>query len=74
MFSIQSKQGDPETLKNGLHGASPSWRKFLHFFPKGFADTKYLARAVRRDLKSLHPRDMIDVQSFLWVQGSDEYD
>ena len=24
-----------------------------------------------RDLK---PRDMIDIQSFIWVQGSDEYE
>jgi hypothetical protein len=32
-----------------------------------------LARTVRRDLASLRPRDMIDIQSFLWVQGSDEY-
>jgi hypothetical protein len=28
---------------------------------------------VRLDLADLAPRDMIDVQSFLWVQGSDEY-
>jgi hypothetical protein len=28
---------------------------------------------VRRDLADLRPRDMIDIQSFLWVQGSDEY-
>jgi hypothetical protein len=33
-----------------------------------------LARTVRRDLRDLRPRDMIDIQSFLWVQGSDEYD
>jgi hypothetical protein len=32
-----------------------------------------LARTVRRDLADLKPRDMIDIQSFLWVQGSDEY-
>jgi hypothetical protein len=32
-----------------------------------------LAAAVRRDLRDLRPRDQIDVQSFLWVQGSDEY-
>ena len=34
----------------------------------GFADT------VRRDLRDMAPRDMMDVQSFIWVQGSDEYD
>ena len=32
-----------------------------------------LAAAVRRDQSDLRPRDMIDVQSFLWIQGSDEY-
>ncbi|MEP6768701.1 MAG: hypothetical protein ABJC61_08535 [Acidobacteriota bacterium] len=32
------------------------------------------AGRVRRDLKDLRPRDMIDLQSFLWVQGSDEYE
>ena len=32
-----------------------------------------LAETVRRELRELHPRDMIDLQSFLWVQGSDEY-
>ncbi len=31
------------------------------------------AKVVRRDLSDLRPRDMIDIQSFLWVQGSDEY-
>jgi hypothetical protein len=28
---------------------------------------------VRRELRGLRPRDMIDIQSFLWVQDSDEY-
>jgi len=32
------------------------------------------AETVRRDLRDLEPRDMIDIQSFLWVQGSEEYD
>jgi hypothetical protein len=31
------------------------------------------AAAIRRDLRDLKPRDMIDIQSFIWVQGSDEY-
>ena len=31
------------------------------------------AAEVRRDLRDMKPRDMIDIQSFLWVQGSDEY-
>ena len=33
-----------------------------------------LAETVRRDLRDLRPRDMIDIQSFIWVQGSDEYE
>jgi hypothetical protein len=32
------------------------------------------ARQVRADVRGLGPRDMIDIQSFLWVQGSSEYD
>ena len=31
------------------------------------------AERVRRDQEDLGPRDMIDLQSFIWVQGSDEY-
>ena len=32
------------------------------------------AERVRRDNRDLRPRDMIDLQSFMWVQGSDEYE
>ena len=32
-----------------------------------------LAAMVRFDQRDLCPRDLIDVQSFLWVQGSEEY-
>lgn len=28
---------------------------------------------IRSDIRDLRPRDMIDMQSFLWVQGSEEY-
>ena len=31
------------------------------------------AENVRHDLEDMRPRDMIDLQSFIWVQGSDEY-
>jgi hypothetical protein len=33
-----------------------------------------LAERVRRQQRDLRPRDMIDIQSFLWVQGSAEYE
>ncbi len=32
------------------------------------------AAQVERDNADLEPRDMIDLQSFIWVQGSDEYE
>ena len=32
-----------------------------------------LVHRVRDDLSDLAPRDMIDIQSYLWVLGSDEY-
>jgi hypothetical protein len=31
------------------------------------------AKVVRRDVSDWNPRDLIDIQSFLWVQGSNEY-
>jgi hypothetical protein len=38
-----------------------------------YASLLDFAALVRRDLRDLRPRDMIDIQSFMWVQGSDEY-
>ncbi|HUQ31060.1 MAG TPA: hypothetical protein VM095_03025 [Pyrinomonadaceae bacterium] len=32
------------------------------------------AETIRRDQRDLKPVDMIDIQSFIWVQGSDEYE
>jgi hypothetical protein len=44
----------------------PSWAVYANLLE--------VAERVRRDLRDLRPRDMIDIQSFLWVQGSDEYE
>jgi hypothetical protein len=38
-----------------------------------YASLLAFAEQVRRDQRDLHPRDMIDLQSFIWVQGSEEY-
>lgn len=38
-----------------------------------YASLLALAARVRRDVRDLRPRDLIDIQSYLWVQGSDEY-
>jgi hypothetical protein len=44
----------------------PGWDTYASLL--GFAER------IRRDQRDLRPRDMIDLQSFIWVQGSDEYD
>jgi hypothetical protein len=44
----------------------PNWETYSNLLE--------FARLVRSDLRDLRPRDMIDIQSFLWVQGSDEYE
>jgi hypothetical protein len=44
----------------------PNWETYTSLLE--FAET------IRRDQKELRPRDMIDLQSFMWVQGSDEYE
>jgi hypothetical protein len=45
--------------------SKPNWNTYASLLE--FAGT------IRRDLRDLKPRDMIDLQSFVWVQGSDEY-
>ena len=43
----------------------PNWQTYQSL--------REFAERVRRDLRDLRPRDMIDLQSFIWVQGSGEY-
>jgi hypothetical protein len=45
--------------------SKPNWETYANLLE--FAET------VRHDVRDLRPRDMIDLQSFVWVQGSDEY-
>ena len=47
------------------YGSRPNWDTYNELLE--------LAAKVRRDLRDLAPRDMVDIQSFLWVQGSEEY-
>lgn len=47
------------------YSSRPSWPTY--------ASLLAFARRVRRDARDLRPRDMIDIQSFIWVLGSDEY-
>jgi hypothetical protein len=44
----------------------PNWETYESFLD--------FAATIRRDLRDLRPRDMIDLQSFMGVQGSDEYE
>ncbi|MEY2453779.1 MAG: hypothetical protein QOD92_3353 [Acidimicrobiaceae bacterium] len=39
-----------------------------------YASLLDFAKTLRRDLADWRPRDMIDIQSFIWVLGSSEYD
>jgi hypothetical protein len=50
---------------NLAYASRPSWPLY-----KALLD--FVGR-VRTDIRDLRPRDMIDMQSFLWVQGSNEY-
>jgi len=43
----------------------PNWETYRSLLD--FADT------IRKDTSDLRPRDYIDLQSFIWVMGSDEY-
>ena len=48
------------------YASKPNWSTYQSLLD--FANT------VRRDTADLRPKDMIDLQGFIWVQGSDEYD
>ncbi len=39
-----------------------------------YASLLEFAVTVERDLRDMGTRDLIDIQSFIWVQGSDEYE
>ena len=44
-----------------LYRSTPNWETY--------ASLLEFARRVRRDVRDLRPRDMIDLQSFIWVQA-----
>ena len=48
------------------YASRPAWVTYRSLLD--FSET------VRLDLRDWRPRDMIDIQSFIWVQGSSEYD
>jgi hypothetical protein len=48
------------------YGSKPTWDTYACLLA--------FAEQVRKDQRALRPRDMIDLQSFIWVQGSDEYE
>lgn len=63
----------PNTTRNAARGygfdlaynSRPSWEIYKNLL--AFAET------IRLDQSDLEPRDMIDLQSFIWVIGSEEY-
>ncbi len=48
-----------------LYGSRPNWVTYSSLLQ--------FAATVRRDVSDLQPRDLIDIQSFIWVLGSEEY-
>lgn len=48
------------------YASRPTWETYESLLAFG--------ERVRSDNRDLRPRDMIDLQSFIWVQGSDEYE
>lgn len=48
-----------------IYRSRPNWQTYASLL--AFGDV------VARDVADLKPRDLIDIQGFIWVQGSDEY-
>jgi hypothetical protein len=49
-----------------IYHSRPEWETY--------ASLLAFAERIHKDLRDMRPRDMIDIQSFIWVQGSDEYE
>ena len=48
-----------------VYASKPAWPTY--------ASLLEFAERVMRDQRELKPKDLIDAQGFIWVQGSDEY-
>jgi len=48
------------------YASRPSWEVYRNLLD--------FAEYVRKGVRDLRPQDLIDIQSFIWVQGSNEYD
>lgn len=78
VFGFIAQPGRHMFMKpNTIRAAARAYGYPLRYRPRPawdvYRDLLDFAAAVRQDLADLAPRDMIDLQSFLWVQGSDEY-
>jgi hypothetical protein len=51
---------------NFHYRSGPSWEPYSSLLA--------FAGEIEHDLRDLRPRDLIDIQSFIWVLGSDEYE
>ena len=62
---------------NAMRAAARKYGRVLQYEPRpswiSYEGFLKFARAVRRDLHDMRPRDMIDIQSFMWILGSEEY-
>src|SRR5690242_20593334 len=45
--------------------SKPNWKTYQSLLD--------FAEQIRKDTGAMHPKDMIDLQSFIWVTGSEEY-
>lgn len=61
-----TKRAAAEYAFNFEYRSRPGWETYSSLLE--------FAAQVMRDQRALRPKDMIDAQGFIWVQGSDEYD
>lgn len=74
---IAQPKAHPFLKPNTVRAAALAYGYELHYRSQPnwetYASLLDFAALVRHDVRDLRPRDMIDLQSFIWVQGSDEY-
>ncbi|HLP12962.1 MAG TPA: hypothetical protein VK177_13590 [Flavobacteriales bacterium] len=63
---VITKKATEKYLFNFNYQSKPNWNTYKRYLDFG--------KQIKSDIKDLKPRDMIDIQSYIWVMGDDRYE
>jgi hypothetical protein len=63
---VITKKAASNYLFNFSYASKPNWQTYKRYLD--------FAMQIKADIKELKPRDLIDIQSYIWVMGDDRYE